>query len=181
VYYTPLKISYDKINNRNDPYQLFLDGIKSPETARKYTKSLEKFLRSIPDEVYEKSIRRKKSDKELARTFVDLATKNPNLATDIIATYIKEEKRLVESGQLSSGTLENHIKPIKVLLELHRIQFVSNVIESIDPTIFVLIVNPKAQTILYYFGIVPFIKTSSISTSSLKELSFDTNRILKLS
>jgi hypothetical protein len=121
VYYTPLKISYDEINNRNDPYQLFLDGIKSPETARKYTKSLEKFLRSIPDEVYEKPTKRIKSDKELARTFVYLATKNPNLATDIIATYIKEEKKLVESGQLSSGTLENHIKPIKVLLDANRI------------------------------------------------------------
>ena len=83
MYITPLKISYDEINNRNDPYQLFLDGIKSPETARKYKKLLERFLRSIPDEVYEKSSSRKikSSDKEaIARTFVDLAKKNPNLA-----------------------------------------------------------------------------------------------------
>jgi hypothetical protein len=31
-----LKISYDDINTRNDPYHLFLDNIKSPDTARKY-------------------------------------------------------------------------------------------------------------------------------------------------
>ncbi len=124
VYYTPLKISYDEINNRNDPYQLFLDGIKSPETARKYKKLLERLLHSIPDEVYAKSSRKKlkNSDKEaITKTFVDLAQKNPNLAMDIIATYIKEEKKLVESGALSSGTLENHIKPIKILLDANRV------------------------------------------------------------
>jgi len=99
---------------------LFLDNIKSPETARKYKKLLEKFLRSIPDQVYEK--KSKKSDvKSIVKYFVDLAKKNPDLAADIIATYIKEEKKLVESGLLSSGTLENHIKPIKVLLDANRI------------------------------------------------------------
>jgi hypothetical protein len=116
-----LKISYDDINNRNDPYQLFLDNIKSPETARKYKKLLEKFLRSIPDQVYENTSKKKSDVKSIVRSFVDLGKKNPDLVTDIIATYIKEEKRLVESGLLSSGTLENHIKPIKVLLDANRI------------------------------------------------------------
>lgn len=119
-----MKINYDDINNRNDPYQLFLDNIKSPETARKYKKMLERFLNSIPDKVYEKPSRKKSKNadvKTLTKSFVSLAKKDPNLATDIIATYIKEEKKLVESGQLSSGTLENHIKPIKVLLDANRI------------------------------------------------------------
>ena len=65
-----------------------------------------------------KSVVSKNLEKEaLAKIFVDLAKQNPDLATDIIASYIKEEKKLVESEQLSSGTLENHIKPIKVLLD----------------------------------------------------------------
>jgi hypothetical protein len=115
-----LKINYDDISSRNDPYQLFLDSIKSPETARKYKKLLERFLRSIPDQVYENA--NKKSDvKSITKYFVSLGKKNPELVTDIIATYIKEEKKLVEKGQLSSGTLENHIKPIKVLLDANRI------------------------------------------------------------
>ncbi|MGI0056459.1 MAG: site-specific integrase [Nitrosarchaeum sp.] len=110
----------DDINSRNDPYQLFLDNIKNPHTARKYKKALEWFLKSIPDEVYGKTSR--KSDvKSMVKSFVNLTKKNTDLATDIIATYIKEEKKLVESGQLSSGTLANHIKPIKVLLDANRI------------------------------------------------------------
>ncbi len=120
-----LKISYEDINSRNDPYQLFLDNIESPETARKYKKSLERFLMSIPDKVYAKTSTRKKSKnvdvKIIVKSFVELAKNNSDLATDIIATYIKEEKKLVESGHLSSGTLENHIKPIKVLLDANRI------------------------------------------------------------
>ena len=120
-HYVLLKISYDDINSRNDPYQLFLDNIKSPHTARKYKKSLEVFLRSIPDEIYEKTSRPNLDVKILVKYFVSLAKKKPELATNIIATYIKEEKRLVETNQLSSGTLENHIKPIKVLLDANRI------------------------------------------------------------
>ena len=50
-----------------------------------------------------------------------MAKQNSTLVTNIIATYIKEEKRLVELGKLSSGTLENHIKPIKVLLDANRV------------------------------------------------------------
>ncbi|MCV0400158.1 MAG: site-specific integrase [Nitrosarchaeum sp.] len=119
-HYVSLKINYDDINSRNNPYQLFLDNIKSPETERKYKKMLERFLLSIPDQIYEN--KKIKSDlKNMVKHFVALAKKNPDLATDIIATYIKEEKKLVEAGKLSSGTLENHIKPIKVLLDANRI------------------------------------------------------------
>jgi len=81
---------------------------------------------SIPDKVYEKtssSTGKKSNDldvKIIVKSFVELAKNNSDLATDIIATYIKEEKKMVESGQLSSGTLENHIKPIKVLLDANR-------------------------------------------------------------
>ena len=119
-----MKISFDEIDRRNDPYQLFLDNIKSQETARKYKKSLERFLSSIPDEIYEKNLGKtpqNQDKKNLATFFVELAKKDADLATNIVATYIKEEKKLVESGNLKAGTLENHIKPIKVLLDANRI------------------------------------------------------------
>ena len=57
---------------------------------------LERFLLSIPDEVYQKSTREKIKNlekEEIARIFVDLAKQNSDLATDIIATYIKDEKK----------------------------------------------------------------------------------------
>ena len=119
-----MKINYDDINNRNDPYQLFLDSIKNAETERKYKKLLERFLYSIPEQVYDKESQKIISNSDIkiiTRVFVDLAKHNPNLVTDIIATYIKEDKKLVESREISSGTLENHIKPIKVLLDANRV------------------------------------------------------------
>ena len=63
----------------------------SSETARKYKKLLERFLLSIPDQVYEKKPN-KQDAKNLVKHFVKLAKNNPELTTDIIATYIKEEK-----------------------------------------------------------------------------------------
>ncbi|MCH7649343.1 MAG: site-specific integrase [Thaumarchaeota archaeon] len=118
-----MKITVDDISKRDSPYQLFLDNIKNAETARKYKKSLYRFLESIPDEIYKKNLGKipEKDQIILAKFFVELAKQNTDLVTDIIATYIKEEKKIVESGQLRPGTLANHIKPIKVLLDANRI------------------------------------------------------------
>ncbi|HET6457354.1 MAG TPA: site-specific integrase [Nitrosopumilaceae archaeon] len=57
----------------------------------------------------------------LARSFVDLARKNPSLAQNIIAEYIKEEKKLVDKKELNANTVPNHIKPIKFLLDANGI------------------------------------------------------------
>jgi hypothetical protein len=51
-----LKINIEDINKRNDPYQLFIDNIKNKETLRKYQNLLYRFLKSIPDEIYEKNL-----------------------------------------------------------------------------------------------------------------------------
>ena len=44
-----------------------------------------------------------------------------DLASDVIATFIKEDKKRIESGEISSQTIPNHIKPIKVLLDANRV------------------------------------------------------------
>ena len=49
--------------------------------------------------------------------FVKLARKNSELASNVIAVYIKEDKKKMEAGDLSPQTLSNHIKPIKTLLD----------------------------------------------------------------
>jgi hypothetical protein len=119
-----LKINIEDINKRNDPYQLFQDNIKNKETLRKYQNLLYRFLKSIPDEIYQKNLGKLPRDQDkkiLASFFVELSKANAELATDIIATYIKEGKKLVESGSLTGGTLANQIKPIKVLLDANRI------------------------------------------------------------
>jgi len=41
----------------------------------------------------------------LSKFFVDLARKDMDLAYDIIATFIKEDKKRVDSGEISSQTI----------------------------------------------------------------------------
>lgn len=109
---------------RAEPYQLFLDSLKDRGTARRYRNLLHTFLKLIPNQVYKESLGetpRSKEPKALANFFVKLARKDPELATNIIAAYIKEDKKLVEEGKLSAQTLPNHTKPIKVLLDSNRV------------------------------------------------------------
>lgn len=42
-----------------------------------------------------------------------MARKDPTLATNIIAAYIKEDIRLAKEGKLNPNTIPNHVKPIK--------------------------------------------------------------------
>lgn len=93
-----LKITIDEINERNVPYQLFLDSIKSKETLRKYKKSLQSFLKIIPVKLYKDhlgKVPRNKEPSTLANIFVKLSKKDPELAANIIATFIKNEKKVV--------------------------------------------------------------------------------------
>ena len=115
-----MEISLDKINLRNEPYQQFLDGIRSQETARKYKNALHAFLKLVPNQVYTDALGEipdERTPEKLSEFFVKLSQKQPELATNIIAAFIKEERKLVERKEMSSQTLPNHIKPIKVLLD----------------------------------------------------------------
>ena len=119
-----MEITLEKINTRNNSYQLFLDSIRHPSTKRRYKNLLYTFLKLIPDQVYFDYLGKIPKDREaetLAESFVGLAKKNMNLASDVIAAYIKEDKKRVEKGEISSQTLPNHIKPIRALLDANRI------------------------------------------------------------
>lgn len=119
-----MTISIDDINKRDDPYQLFVDSIRSPQTARKYKKDLAKFLMVIPTELYQNTLGKLPQDhnpSNLASFFVELSRKTPDLANNIIASFIKQEKKLVDEKKLHPNSLPNHIKPIKVLLDANRI------------------------------------------------------------
>ena len=120
-----MEITLEKINTRTDPYQLFLDSIRHPSTKRRYKNLLYTFLKLIPNQLYIDSLGKTPKDREpktLAKFFVDLARKDPDIVSNVIAAYIKEDKKRVEEGKISSQTLPNHTKPIKVLLDANRIQ-----------------------------------------------------------
>jgi hypothetical protein len=94
--------------------------LRNKDVKRKYPKLLKRFLQLIPDEIYEKTLGNVPMCQEvgtLAVAFVNLAKKDPHIASNIIAAYIKEENKLVREGQLSPNTVPNHIKPIKALLD----------------------------------------------------------------
>jgi len=119
-----LEITVEKINSRNDPYQLFLDSIRTPSTKRRYKNLLYTFLKLIPNQLYIDSLEKKPKDREaktLAKFFVELARADLDVASNVIAAYIKEDKKQVEQGKISSQTVPNHIKPIKVMLDANRI------------------------------------------------------------
>jgi len=119
-----MQISIESVQQRNDPYQLFLDSFKIKETRRKYNNWLYRFLKLVPDQLYHEVLGEKPNCQQvstLARCFVELARKNTILAQNIIAEFIKEEKKLVEKGELNPNTLPNHVKPIKSLLDANAI------------------------------------------------------------
>jgi len=119
-----MQISIENIEQREDPYQLFLDHFKNNETKRKYTKTLERFLKLIPNQIYNDSkidIPINQDIYSMTHSFVLLARQDPKLVQNIIAAYIKEDKKLVEDGILNPNTVPNHIKPIKVLLDSNEI------------------------------------------------------------
>jgi len=74
-----MEISLDKVNSRSDPYQLFLDSIRSPSTLRRYKNVLHSFLKLIPNQIYTDNLGKTPKDREdetLAKFFVELARKN---------------------------------------------------------------------------------------------------------
>lgn len=119
-----MEITLDSIYKQEDPYQAFLDSIKSKETLRKYKNHLHRFLKSISKSIYENYLGYvPKSDEidVLARCFVELGRRDPTLVQNIIAAFIKEDKKKVEQNEISPNTFPTHIKPIRKLLDTNAI------------------------------------------------------------
>jgi hypothetical protein len=119
-----MEITLEKINMRSDPYQIFLDSIRSESTKRRYKNLLYTFLNLIPNQIYIDYLQKTPKNRNaelLAHFFVELARKDTEIASDVIAAYIKEDRKKVDTGEISSQTLPNHIKPIRALLDANRI------------------------------------------------------------
>jgi len=119
-----MQISMESIEERKNPYKIFLDHFKNSETRRKYNKILFRFLKLIPSRIYEDNqieIPNYQKIDSLTKSFVELANKNQKLTRNIIASYLDEDKKLVKEGKLNANTVPNHIKPIKVLLDANSV------------------------------------------------------------
>jgi hypothetical protein len=54
-----MELELDKIRNNSEPYQAFLDSIKSKQTGRKYKNALNSFLKLVPTKIYEEELGKK--------------------------------------------------------------------------------------------------------------------------
>jgi hypothetical protein len=118
-----MQLSLEGVKKREDPYQMFLDSLTNKETRRKYNNWLYQFLKLIPEDFFKHTGQAPMCQDvgTLARCFVDLAKKSPDLAKNIIAEFIKEEKKLAAENKLNPNTIPNHVKPIKSLLDANGI------------------------------------------------------------
>jgi len=117
-----MQISLEDVQNETDSYQFFLDSLKAKDTLRKYKSSLGHFLNAIPTSVFLETEKAKSSDvSTLAKLFVNLARKDPELAKKIITAYVKQMRKLVEEDKMSANTLPNYVKPIKAFLEINGV------------------------------------------------------------
>jgi hypothetical protein len=84
----------DDIRNSSDPYQSFLDSLKNKHTYRKYKNALHSFLKLVPTKIYEEELKKEPEDRDpktLAKYFVELARKNPDLVVRTISQFVKKE------------------------------------------------------------------------------------------
>ena len=117
-----MQIDLGSIGEGGNPHEKFVDSIRDSETRRKYRSYLRQFLAEIPENVYGTvSGGVEKSEEGQARQFVMVAKKDPDLAYEVIAKYIKLHKKRVEKGEMNPNTLPNLIKPIHALLDSNGI------------------------------------------------------------
>ena len=119
-----MELRLDDIRKSSDPYQLFLDSLKNKHTFRKYKNALHQFLALVPAKIYEEELGKNPENREpntLAKYFVNLTKKNPDLVTRIIAQFVKKEnQRRVENDKLNQNVRKRSSKSIKPIKSRHH-------------------------------------------------------------
>ena len=123
-------------DSRENPYENFLESMRSSETKRMYVRNLKMFLNLIPNNIFEDYLGespKSRKIEDLAASFTSLAKKDINATKQIIKSYIKEIKKEVEAGKISPSLVKNRIKPIKALLSANEIDVSWTMINKMFP------------------------------------------------
>ena len=155
-----IKLSKEDIQRvSKDPYNLFLQGLRSPATRTKYSRvlklfvcvTLEEQLLGDPElrskqlkERLKKGIKKEiesflDADFEIrVKEFVEKTKQDPQWTMDILLTYskkLKERTELSESNPnyLNPQTFNNFFKPIKKLFDMNGVPFTWKRINSTFP------------------------------------------------
>lgn len=97
----------------DDPLTLFKDALPNHLTRDRYEHRLDlffKFLEIDGDSLEQRSVNFTKKSKE-----------NPNWTTSVILKYIRMHKERAEKKEISTATLPNYYKPIKLFCEMNDI------------------------------------------------------------
>ena len=119
-----MEISLESIQEVEDPYQAFVDSIKNSGIFSRYRNNLHRFLKLIPNQVYLDTLNKipeNDSIEELSKLFVEVGQKNPKIIQNIIAAFIKGDRKKVDEGKISPNTFPTHVKPIRRLLDANAI------------------------------------------------------------
>jgi hypothetical protein len=95
---------------QSDPWTLYLYAMKSPITRDKYQKRLGKFLDFLGFEgatIQEKS-----------RAFVEMTRRDSNWTFNSILRFVQFQNDRVLKKEITSATVRNYVKSIKLLCEM---------------------------------------------------------------
>jgi integrase len=96
-----------------DPYLLFINSIRSPQTREKYQGRLNKFFDFI--ELPRLGLESR------CKTFVSNCKENQNYALNSVFRFMLFQKQRLEKKEIVVSTIYNQLKPIKLLCEINDI------------------------------------------------------------
>ena len=102
----------------------FYDGIKSEYTKNFYVRKLEIFLNHIG---------LKGTLEHKAKKFLTHARTDPEWAENEIYKYTKHEKKRAEKGEISTSTIRNFFKPIRLLCLMNKVNLSWEIIQRTIP------------------------------------------------
>jgi hypothetical protein len=105
-------ISNEGHNKELTPYLMFKYAIKTEITRRYYERRLKKFFDFIEFEISDKEI------EFMCNKFVEKSTDDINWALSQIIRFLQYQKERVENKEITSGTLKNFVKSLKVFCEM---------------------------------------------------------------
>jgi hypothetical protein len=116
-----LKLRKEDIQSISEkPLSLFYQGIKSPTTKEKYTRTLKRILCDVLEDILAGTF------EERAAQFVNKARSDPSWATGILLSLSKKlrertELQKTDKDYLSPNSFSRYFKPIKKLLDMNEV------------------------------------------------------------
>lgn len=128
-----MKITREELQSiKEEPIELFYQGLKSEATRSKYTRTLRRMLCETLEDILEGNF------EDRARQLVSMAKANPEWAMTILLTMskkLKERTRLDPSDKnyLNPNSIPNKFKPIRKLLEMNAVPVTWNRVYATFP------------------------------------------------